>query len=144
MSEWFKLHFTDSVNPQTPIIIFNDADLVAAINGTAFASFIASGQTCVSGARILVQDKMYDKFLDHFLKKTDTIRRGMGNRLYLSVLPTATIYKLDFVSIEPKIFDGNGHFVSPFAAYRRNGKAHKWYNSQRWRTHVWNFRIRWL
>jgi hypothetical protein len=132
------------VDPQAPIIIFNDADLVAAINGTAFASFIASGQTCVSGARILIQDEIYDKFMVLFLEKIDTIRRGMGNRRYLSVLPTLTIHKLDFVSIEPKIFYGNGHFVPPFPAYRRNGRAHKWYDSQRRRTHVWNFRIRWL
>ncbi|KIK04624.1 hypothetical protein K443DRAFT_675644 [Laccaria amethystina LaAM-08-1] len=73
--------YTAELGGKTPIIIFNDADLVAAINGTAFASFIASGQTCVSGARILIQDEIYDKFMVLFLEKIDTIRRGMGNPL---------------------------------------------------------------
>lgn len=73
--------YTAELGGKAPIIIFSDADLVAAVNGTAFASFIASGQTCVSGARILIQDRIYDKFLARFLEKVDTIRRGMGNPL---------------------------------------------------------------
>lgn len=64
-----------------PVIVFNDADLISAVNGAAFASFIASGQTCVSGARILIQDKVYDSFMNAFLDKVRNIAQRIGNPL---------------------------------------------------------------
>jgi len=71
--------FTAELGGKAPIVVFDDADLVAAVNGVAFASFIASGQTCVSGARIIIQDKIYDKFMQAFLDKIERIRSGMGD-----------------------------------------------------------------
>ena len=65
---------------QAPIIVFDDADLASAVNGVAFASFVASGQTCVSGTRILVQDGIYETFLEAFLAKVQSIRQRMGDR----------------------------------------------------------------
>jgi len=62
-------------------VVFDDADIVSAVNGVAFSSFVASGQTCVSGTRIIVQDKIYDEFMARFLEKTESIRRRMGNPL---------------------------------------------------------------
>lgn len=61
-------------------MIFDDADLISAVNGATFASFIASGQTCVSGTRIIIQDKIYDEFMKMFLQKIGSIRRRMGDR----------------------------------------------------------------
>lgn len=66
---------------KAPIVIFDDADPVAAVNGAAFASFVASGQTCVSGTRLIIQDGIYDAFMDHFLKKVESIYRRMGDRM---------------------------------------------------------------
>jgi acyl-CoA reductase-like NAD-dependent aldehyde dehydrogenase len=68
--------------PEAPIIVFNDADLTSAVNGVAFASFVASGQTCVSGTRIIIQDQIYDKFMVQFLKKVNSIGEGMGSRAF--------------------------------------------------------------
>jgi|ERR1700722_11583518 len=65
---------------QAPILVFDDADLISAVNGVAFASFVASGQTCISGTRLIVQDKIYDDFLDMFLRKVEGIHRGIGDR----------------------------------------------------------------
>lgn len=47
----------------------------------AFASFVASGQTCVSGTRILVHSTIYEEFIDKFLAKVEFIRNGMGDRM---------------------------------------------------------------
>lgn len=58
------------------VIIFDDMDIERAVNGAAFASFIAAGQTCICGSRILVQRTIYDKFLEAFKKKTAAIRIG--------------------------------------------------------------------
>ena len=67
---------------QAPIVIFDDADLISAVNGVAFASFVASGQTCVSGTRIIVQDGIYKPFMAAFLAKVESIRQRMGDRAF--------------------------------------------------------------
>jgi acyl-CoA reductase-like NAD-dependent aldehyde dehydrogenase len=61
-------------------MIFDDADISSAVNGAAFASFVASGQTCVSGTRLLVQSGVYDTFVSQFLEKVKGITRRMGDR----------------------------------------------------------------
>jgi len=58
------------------VIIFDDMDLDRAVNGAAFAAFIAAGQTCVCGARILVQRSIYDRFLARFRTKVAALRVG--------------------------------------------------------------------
>jgi phenylacetaldehyde dehydrogenase len=58
------------------VIIFDDMDIERAVNGAAFAAFIAAGQTCVCGARILVQRSIYEKFLAAFKTKVAKIRIG--------------------------------------------------------------------
>ncbi|KAG6878593.1 hypothetical protein C0993_003048 [Termitomyces sp. T159_Od127] len=71
--------FTAELGGKAPILVFNDADIQSAVNGVAFASFIASGQTCVSGTRIIIQDGVYDSFISALVEKTDSIRSRMGN-----------------------------------------------------------------
>ncbi|KAF9006524.1 aldehyde dehydrogenase domain-containing protein [Cyathus striatus] len=71
--------YTAELGGKAPIIVFNDADLVSAVNGTAFAAFVASGQTCVSGTRIIIQEGVYDRFMELFLEKVSSIKRRMGN-----------------------------------------------------------------
>jgi phenylacetaldehyde dehydrogenase len=58
------------------VILFDDMDLERAVNGAAFASFIGAGQTCVCGARILVQETIYQAFLERFRTKAAGIRVG--------------------------------------------------------------------
>lgn len=58
------------------VMLFDDIDLERAVNGAAFASFIGAGQTCVCGARILVQESVYHAFLERFRAKAAGIRVG--------------------------------------------------------------------
>ncbi|CAN7205734.1 aldehyde dehydrogenase [Paraburkholderia sp. SIMBA_054] len=58
------------------VILFDDFDMERAVNGAAFAAFIGAGQTCVCGARILVQKSMYAEFLERFRVKAEGIRVG--------------------------------------------------------------------
>jgi phenylacetaldehyde dehydrogenase len=46
------------------------------VNGVAFATFVASGQTCIMGARVLVHESVYDKFMDALVAKAKRIRVG--------------------------------------------------------------------
>ncbi|KZT72573.1 aldehyde dehydrogenase [Daedalea quercina L-15889] len=73
--------YTAELGGKAPIVVFKDADLPSAVAGAAFACFIASGQTCVSGTRLIIQDEIYDEFMEQFLKKVESITARMGNPL---------------------------------------------------------------
>ncbi|MFQ5860826.1 MAG: aldehyde dehydrogenase [Dehalococcoidia bacterium] len=61
---------------KAPVIVFDDVKLEDAVNGCAFASFIASGQTCIQGSRAVVHRSIYDQFVELLAKKVSTIRIG--------------------------------------------------------------------
>lgn len=60
----------------TPIVVFDDADLDQAAAGAAFAAYIAAGQSCVAGARLVVHDAIYDAFADELGRRACRIRLG--------------------------------------------------------------------
>jgi acyl-CoA reductase-like NAD-dependent aldehyde dehydrogenase len=57
-------------------IVFGDANLAAAINGSAFAIFHNQGQACIAGSRLLLQQDIADRFLEGFVQLTRSIRLG--------------------------------------------------------------------
>lgn len=61
---------------KTPVIVFDDCDLDEAAAGAVFAAFIASGQTCVSASRFLVQRGIYERFIERFAARTRALRVG--------------------------------------------------------------------
>ncbi|TQE02678.1 hypothetical protein C1H46_011747 [Malus baccata] len=61
-----------------PCIVFDDADLDVAVKGTLAAKFRNSGQTCVCANRIIVQEGIYEKFMDAFVKAVQNLQVGDG------------------------------------------------------------------
>lgn len=61
---------------KSPNIVFADANLEDAVNGSLFGIYFAQGQVCAAGSRLFVQDRIYDQFLDAFHKKAQAIRVG--------------------------------------------------------------------
>src|SRR5690606_27783351 len=59
-----------------PNIVFEDADLPAAVGGSAWAIFHNQGQACIAGSRILLHEKIADEFLDRFVALAKSIRLG--------------------------------------------------------------------
>jgi acyl-CoA reductase-like NAD-dependent aldehyde dehydrogenase len=57
-------------------IVFEDADLTAAVNGSAFAIFHNQGQACIAGSRLLLHEKIADEFLERFVLLAKSIRLG--------------------------------------------------------------------
>ena len=57
-------------------IVFDDADLAAAVNGSAWAIFHNQGQACIAGSRLMLHEAIADEFLDRFLALARTIRVG--------------------------------------------------------------------
>jgi aldehyde dehydrogenase (NAD+) len=52
---------------KSPNIVFADADLDAAANGVVSGIFAASGQSCLAGSRLLVEDSIHDEFLERLV-----------------------------------------------------------------------------
>ncbi|MFC6673416.1 NAD-dependent succinate-semialdehyde dehydrogenase [Marinobacterium aestuariivivens] len=63
-----------------PFIVFEDADLDAAVEGLMAAKFRNGGQTCVSPNRIYVHDAVYDAFADKLVTRVQSLRVGPGDR----------------------------------------------------------------
>jgi succinate-semialdehyde dehydrogenase/glutarate-semialdehyde dehydrogenase len=61
-----------------PLIIFDDADLEAAVKGAIACKFRNSGQTCVCTNRIYVQEKIYDAFAERFAAAVGRLKVGSG------------------------------------------------------------------
>jgi len=61
---------------KSPNIFFADADFEAAIDGALFGVFINQGEVCSAGSRILVERKIYSKFVEAMAAKAKTIRLG--------------------------------------------------------------------
>ena len=59
-----------------PNIVFEDANIPAAVGGSAFAIFHNQGQACIAGSRLLLQETIADEFLDKFLTLAASIRIG--------------------------------------------------------------------
>jgi succinate-semialdehyde dehydrogenase / glutarate-semialdehyde dehydrogenase len=61
-----------------PFLVFDDADLDAAVEGAILCKFRNSGQTCVSANRILVQDSIHDEFVARFEAAVGRLVVGNG------------------------------------------------------------------
>jgi aldehyde dehydrogenase (NAD+) len=57
-------------------IVFADADIPAAVRGSAFAFFHNQGQACIAGSRLLLHEAIADEFLDQFIATARRIRIG--------------------------------------------------------------------
>lgn len=59
-----------------PFIVFDDADLDAAVQGAVLAKFRHNGQTCVCVNRILVQESIYEAFVEKFTQAVKGLKTG--------------------------------------------------------------------
>ena len=61
-----------------PFIVFDDADIEAAVAGALASKYRNSGQTCVCANRLLVQDAVYDHFVDRLAAAVSELKVGDG------------------------------------------------------------------
>lgn len=64
---------------KNPIVVLDDADLDAAVEGAAFSAFFNQGQICMSADRILVDRKVAPAFLEKFAAKTATLKAAASD-----------------------------------------------------------------
>jgi succinate-semialdehyde dehydrogenase/glutarate-semialdehyde dehydrogenase len=61
-----------------PFIVFDDADIDAAVEGAIVSKYRNMGQTCVCANRLYAQDKIYDQFVEKLSKKVAAMKIGDG------------------------------------------------------------------
>lgn len=61
-----------------PFIVFDDADIDAAVEGTIASKFRNTGQTCVCANRIFVQDAIYDEYTQKLAEAVKKLKLGNG------------------------------------------------------------------
>ncbi|WP_047980382.1 aldehyde dehydrogenase family protein [Ornithinibacillus contaminans] len=61
---------------KSPSIIFDDADLEAAVAGSLFGIFFNTGQSCEARSRLFVHEAIYDNFITQFVSKTEKLKVG--------------------------------------------------------------------
>jgi acyl-CoA reductase-like NAD-dependent aldehyde dehydrogenase len=103
---------------KSPNIIFADADLDSAINGAVAGSTPPPGQSCVAGSRLLVQDEIYDEFVER-LMEAHPHRQPAGRPSEMG--PMATAQQLAVVEGLVADAKAEGARCAPAASVRRFG-----------------------
>jgi aldehyde dehydrogenase (NAD+) len=57
-------------------VVFADANLDDAVNGIAAGIFVSNGQSCMAGSRLLLQDRIYDRFVEQLVRVMRNARLG--------------------------------------------------------------------
>lgn len=102
-----------------PFIVFDDADLDAAVEGALIAKFRNNGQTCVCANRLYVQDAVYDAFADKLATAVSKLRTGNGFDEGVALGPL--IDEAALKKVEEHVQDA----VSKGATIVQGGKAHE-------------------
>lgn len=83
-------HVSLELGGKSANIVFDDANLDDAVNGAISGIFAATGQTCIAGSRLLLQQTIHDQFLDRLLTLARTARMGDPMRMETQVGPITT------------------------------------------------------
>ena len=81
-----------------PFVVFDDADLDEAVAGTIVCKFRNSGQTCISANRILVQEGIYDAYLERLVEAVVGLKVGPGTEPDARIGPLIEDAALDKVT----------------------------------------------
>ena len=65
---------------KSPSVVFADADLDRAVIGSVFGIYLAQGEVCSAGSRVLVERRVYDEVVQRFADKASRIRVGLPHR----------------------------------------------------------------
>ena len=78
-----------------PFIVFDDADIDAAIDGALMSKYRNAGQTCVCSNRIMVQAGIYDAFAEKLIAKVKTLKMGKGTEDGINIGPLVNARAVD-------------------------------------------------
>ena len=102
-----------------PFIVFDDADLESAVSGALISKFRNTGQTCVCTNRFIVQEGIYDQFVEKLGEAVKTLNVGNGMDEGINQGPLISFKALD------KVKDHLADAVDRGAVIVAGGKPHK-------------------
>jgi len=80
-----------------PFIVFDDADIDAAVQGAVISKYRNAGQTCVCANRVYVQEAVYDEFVAKFTAAVKELKVGRGEEAGVNIGPMITADAIDKV-----------------------------------------------
>jgi acyl-CoA reductase-like NAD-dependent aldehyde dehydrogenase len=96
-------HVSLELGGKSPNIVFQDADIDQAVFGAISGIFAATGQTCIAGSRLLVQESIHDAFVEKLVAVARTAKMGdpMDPNTQVGPVTTPPQYKkvLDYIDI---------------------------------------------
>jgi succinate-semialdehyde dehydrogenase/glutarate-semialdehyde dehydrogenase len=98
---------TMELGGHAPAIVFDDADVGLASKMLAASKFRNAGQVCVSPTRFLVQEKLYDQFVDQFVAAAQKVKVGDGLEAGTQMGPLANPRRI--TAMETLIADATKH-----------------------------------
>lgn len=101
-------HVSLELGGKSPNIVFNDANLDDAVNGAVSGIFAASGQTCIAGSRLLLQEDIHDVFVEKLLALAGTAKLGNPMNASTQVGPITTPAQYEKVLSYIKIAQDEG------------------------------------
>ena len=104
-----------------PFIVFDDADLDAAVEDAMTSKFRNTGQTCVCANRILVQDGVYDAFADKLAERVAALKVGPG--IEAGVKQGPLIDAAALAKVEDHIADATGKGARVTVGGRRDAQG---------------------
>jgi acyl-CoA reductase-like NAD-dependent aldehyde dehydrogenase len=82
---------------KNPLIILKDADIDYAVNTAIFGSFFHQGQICMSAGEIIVEEAVYNEFIDKFVERVKKLKAGDPKREDVVVGPLVNANQLSKV-----------------------------------------------
>ncbi|HEY2137636.1 MAG TPA: aldehyde dehydrogenase [Xanthobacteraceae bacterium] len=96
-------HVSLELGGKSPNIVFEDADIDAAVMGAISGIFAATGQTCIAGSRMLLQRSIHDRFVAKLIEVAKSARVGdpMSPDTHVGPVTTPAQYKkvIDYIDI---------------------------------------------
>jgi len=118
-----KVHL--ELGGNAPFIVFDDADLEAAVEGAMASKYRNAGQTCVCANRILVQDGVYDVFAEKLASAVTKLKVGQGTEVGVTQGPLINTAAVD--KVEEHVTDAVSHGAKVVVGGKRHALGGSFY-----------------
>ena len=103
---------------KSPVAVFEDADQENALNGITAGIFGASGQSCIAGSRLYIQNSIYEVFLEKIINRANKIKLGPPMEPDTQMGPLSSLKQLEIIEKNIKLTIDQG------GKLRCGGKRH--------------------
>ena len=107
---------------KSPVAVFEDADQENAVNGITAGIFGASGQSCIAGSRLYIQNSIYNEFLDKLSNRAAKIKIGAPMNADTEMGPLSNFKQLEIIEKNIKLTVAQGGKI------KCGGKRHPFSN----------------